>query len=209
MFETLLNLFKTPVAGEKATMDKETPTTPAAGAPAAATPAPVATPAVDQKTLADLLKSTVSEIVKPLQDEIATLRKGGEKTADAEKPLSASELTTLLDKRDQSRATSERANSARTKYLAESLKGIPAAYARDLPATEDAAVLAAEGEKIRVRYRADLEAAGVRPPNVSGAGGAAAGSPPGAAVNTSKLTAGQKIELSIARSAMKGAPGRK
>jgi hypothetical protein len=196
-------------------MEKQSQTAadPATADPGTAAQAAQATaaPAFDPKAFEKSFEAMLEKHTKPLHEKIAQLEgktapvAKATTEAAAPKAITAEELTTMLDKREAARAATESANRTRSAFIEKSLKGIPAAYLKDLPATEDQSVLVAAGEAIRTQYREDLKANGFKVPDVTGK--VTTGNPPNAAVvDKSKLSPMQKIMRGFMARAPKIAP---
>jgi hypothetical protein len=166
---------------------------------ATATP-PAATGGFDSKAFgAELLgsfKSHLAEVVKPLQEEINTLKGGGKaKPAEAEvKPLSADDVVRLLDARDSKLS----ALAARQEFISKKMSKLPAAYQAKLG--NDPAKWPVEEQVIREEFRADLKSMGVKVPDLGGEGTEETVLSPAAAVDLSKMTASQKIGIGLSKS---------
>jgi hypothetical protein len=130
------------------------------------------------------------------------------KTVAAQSPLKAedvaSAMTTVLASAkaaDAAKGQADAAVTAARKAFADGkLKDLPAIYRDLLPATSDAAALAAAEQDIRARFKADLAAAGVKPPDLGQA--APAAQSPLHSASMGNLTPQQMIQRGVEAAGM-------
>lgn len=126
------------------------------------------------------------------------------KGADAAKPLTLEDIAKLIDTKFGQRDEQGKVSAARDKFITEKMKDIPPEFLRDMPATDDVTKLATAEQAIRGRVQEIFKAAGIKAPGVGGDN--PAGKKPGEAVDLSKLTPEQKIEMALKDKPMPGAP---
>jgi hypothetical protein len=192
MLERLTNLFhKLPkTGGGKDHMGDTTPT---------ANP-PAASGGIDLKTFTDMLGAAV----KPLAEAIAEIKAATAKTPSApgqDRPLTAADVQKLLADALKAHSATTEQTTAREKFLGEKLADLPAAYRGQLGT--DPAKWAGEEQAIRTQYQADFKAAGGKTPDV--AGGAAGGEKVASAVDTSKLSGFELLNIGLAKLPVPGA----
>jgi hypothetical protein len=150
--------------GGKAIMAKEVEATPPALDQAAITKLVSDTVAA---SLAKTLPDAIASATKPLTDALAALPKPAEAKADASKkdePLTLDAIGKLIDSRLSATQQQQSTKAQRDKYIAEKLKDLPAAYARQLG--DDPAKWAAEEQAIRGDFKTDYESKGFKLPPV-------------------------------------------
>lgn len=171
--------------------------------------APASSGAIDYEKLG----AAIAAANKPFYERLAALETASKTTATEAKPVAvaaaAAPLTiddvkkTMADLLAQQQTSTVTA-AARNAFIAEKMKGLPAAYADKLPQTGDLAQLAAAEQTIRGQFANDMKAIGVTVPNVSGAAPAAgqAAAAAAGAVDTSKMSGSQLLSLGIKNQAV-------
>lgn len=180
--------------------DSQTPATPAGDsgehqqAPAAAAQ-PVDVEAITQaavdaatKAATDAVAAAVTDAVKPLNDQLQQLGQKVEQAATAETVEQA-----VAEKLGAAQAE-QQSDAARQKFVAENLADVPEVYLAELG--DDPAQFEAHAKAIREQYKADLDKAGVKAPDVGGKPG---GGKPADAVDTSKLSPMEKIQMGVSQ----------
>jgi hypothetical protein len=185
-----------PVAGEGNTMAEANATTPPAGG-------------IDYEKLGAAVAAGLAPALqsanKPLLDALARLQpaapaeqgaaaKGGKGEA-ADKPLSMDDVRKAITDALSSTQQQQAKTQARASYAAEKLKDLPKVYQDQLPDTDDANALAQAEQRIRAAYQADFKLAGGKTADVGGQ--AAGGKPPTNAVDLSKVSPVQAIEMGL------------
>lgn len=180
--------------------DPTTPATPA-GEPAKTTPT-TAPPALDTEAIIKAAEQAATEAVSkalaPLTEQVRSLE---QKLAEAPTADAVSKaVTDAISAQQQQQAQ----QSARQKYIAEHLKDVPDAYHSHLG--DDPAKWPEEEQHLRKVLRGDLEKLGVKADNIGGTApptGANAGGnpkPATAAVDTSKLSGIELLEMGVRQS---------
>jgi hypothetical protein len=190
MFKGLSNLFR---KGKK--MPEQT---------AAATPPNSG--GIDAKALADAISAGIAEQLKPLAAKLdqltspapapaaaAAVAPAATAAAAAEKPLTLADIAKALNDRDQANAQRAALATSKQTFLDSKMKDLPGAYRAKLG--DDPSKWTAEEQAIRSEFRADFKIAGGQATQVGG--DVSDGSSPETAVDTSKMTAIQKIELGL------------
>jgi hypothetical protein len=124
-------------------------------------------------------------------------------TANADKPLTAAELTRMLDQRDEQRSNQQKLQDGKSRFVGEKMKDLPQVYQGLLG--NDPAKWAAEEQDIRTRFKADLKTAGVTAADVGG--DASQGASAAGAIDLSKMNTQAKLELGLKQSTAARPPG--
>lgn len=165
--------------------------------PGTGTTAPATPPAANGGTdVAELVKAAVDAAMKPVLETVAGLQKGQEALQEAAaKAIGPEDVAKAVQDAVAAQTTAQAATDAKKAFIAEKLKGVPAAYHGKLG--DDPAKWAAEEQAIRAELKSDLAAMGVTAPDLDGGAAAAEAATPAATVDTSKLTGQQLMEIGL------------
>lgn len=137
-----------------------------------------------------------------LVDALSQQQAATQQQQPAGKPgaLTADDVGRIVGEKLQAFQTSQQQSQQRQQFVGDKLKDVPAVYHTLLG--NDPAQWPQQEQKIRDQFKADLAAAGVKAPSVSGdAGTGGSATPAGtAAVDVNKLSATQKIEMGLKQS---------
>jgi len=206
---TWTNFFKrSPITGGGKDAYMAEPNAPAT--PPAASGGPPSSP-VDVEALKTELRtefaSAIAEAMKPVGVGLAELQKGQQALAEAAgKAIRPEDVSKAVAEAVKAQTAVQAADAAKATFIAAKLTGVPAAYYAKLGA--DPAKWPAEEQAIRAELQADLAKLGVKATPVDGAAGTAGAGKPGQAVDTSKLSAVQLMELGLGESSPIGASAR-
>jgi hypothetical protein len=172
-----------------------------------ATQAAAFDPAGFSKSVADQIKAGIAEAIQPIVENQKIIadtfiadraaKADAEKRTDA-KPLMAEEMKKFVGEQLAARDTVAKRNEAKNAFIAEKLKGVPAAYHGRLG--DDPAKWPGEEQAIRNSLKSDLAMMGVAPKEVSGGDpGGASGS---AATAEAKITGYKSAGMSDGEAAL-------
>jgi hypothetical protein len=122
--------------------------------------------AESQKAMADSLTAQAAEKTAAAKKAGAEAEKAAGSEAGGAKPLTAEDVAKLLESRLDARDAAAKGTGARSAYLADKLKDVPASYQVKLG--NDPAKWAAEEQAARDELKADLAKMGVKLKDVGG-----------------------------------------